>query len=334
MGRSFEGRPVGGGGRGVPATLIGIACVLLGLVVVFSVVQPRFLSPTTLSLIFRYYSPVSVLALGMTFVILVAGIDLSVGFLMVLLMFVMATAVTKGGIPPVGALLLGLVSAVVVGVASGAAIAVARMPPFIVTLAVMVGANGATLLLSGNQSVGNLPPELLALGSSEVQLLGHPFPLTILLVPALYAGAALFLRRTRSGRALVAVGANREAARLSGLPIRRLEASAYVFMAICCWLAAWIQLGVNRTADPKVALSDSLELNAIAMVVIGGTSLSGGRATLAGTALGALLLAVLFNGLPMLGGQFGDTSWRKLVQAAVILAGACLDVIQRRSRPG
>jgi ribose transport system permease protein len=91
-----------------------------------------------------------------------------------------------------------------------------------------------------------------------------------------------------------------------------------------------MQLGINRTADPKVALSDALELNAIAMVVIGGTSLTGGRGGVGGTALGAVLLAMLFNGLPMLGGQFGDTSWRKLVQAGVIFLGAVLDAVQRR----
>jgi ribose/xylose/arabinose/galactoside ABC-type transport system permease subunit len=309
--------------------LVVLAMVLL-LTFAFWRVQPLFVTPNTLAQIFRYYSPVAVLALGMTFVVLTGGIDLSVGFLMMLLMFVIAWVAKQGGAPPVLALAAGLGVAAAIGAAVGACVAVARIPPFIVTLAVMVGAYGATLLISGNQSITGLPPELLALGGTQLPFLGATFPLTLPVVVALYGAAALLLSRTRYGRYLYAVGSNREAARLNGVPVRWIEASVYVAMGVCAWLAAWMQLGINRTADPKVALSDNLELNAIAMVVIGGTSLTGGRGGVGGTALGAVLLSMLFYGLPMLGGQFGDTSWRKLVQAAVIFLGAGLDALQRR----
>lgn len=309
---------------------IGLIAVLCGLILIFSLAQPRFFSPTTLALLFKYYSPVAVLALGMTFVILTGGIDLSVGFMMMFLMFVTAHLSRSGGLPPALALASSLGAGAVTGAAVGLGVARARIPPFILTLSVMVGSYGATLLLSGNQAISDLPPLLTAPGSAEFPLAGHRFPATLLLVVALYGAAALVLRCTAYGRALYALGSNREAARLNGIRVVAVETSAYVLMGCCCWLAGWLQLGVNRTADPKVALSDNLELNAIAMVVIGGTSLTGGRGGVGGTALGAILLAVLFNGLPMLGGQFGDTSWRKLVQAAVILAGAVLDAAQRR----
>jgi ribose transport system permease protein len=281
-------------------------------------------------LVFKYYSPVAVLALGMTFVILTGGIDLSVGFLMMFLMFVMAALTNGRGWSPPLALAAGLATAAAIGSAVGGCVAVARMPPFIITLAVMVGSYGATLLISGNQSITRLPPALEWLGSAQFSLWGNTFPVMMPVVAGVYLLAALVLGRTRYGRFLYAAGSNREAARLNGIPVRAVELSAYTLMGCCCWLAALMQLGINHTADPKVALSDSLELNAIAMVVIGGTSLTGGRGGVGGTALGAVLLSMLFNGLPMLGGQFGDTSWRKLVQAGVILLGATLDAAQRR----
>ncbi|MFN3651012.1 MAG: ABC transporter permease [Armatimonadota bacterium] len=312
------------------ATQLGVLAVIVVLAVIFARAQPTFLSWNTVALIFKYYSPVAVLALGMTFVILTGGIDLSVGFLMMLLMFVMAGLWKGSGAPPAAALAGGFGAALAIGGAVGACVAVFRIPSFIVTLAVMVAAYGGALLISNNQSISPLPPELEWLGGTDFPLLGTRFPVMLPAVLALYALAALVLARTSYGRYVYAVGSNREAARLNGVPVRWVELSAYVISAVCAWLAAVMQMGVNHTADPKVALSDAFELNAIAMVVIGGTSLTGGRGGVGGTFLGFLLLALLFNGLPMLGGQFGDTSWKKLVQGAVIFLGAALDAAQRR----
>ncbi len=312
------------------ATQIGIFVIIVLLAFLFSRIQPRFFSPTTVALIFKYYSPVAVLALGMTFVILTGGIDLSVGYLMMFLMFVMAYLARRMGWDPGLAMLAGLGTAVLTGAAVGAGVAMARIPPFILTLAVMVSAYGATLLLSNNQSITDLPEPMLWLGGAEFSLGQQSFPVMAPVVVGLFAFAALVLRRTPYGRYIYALGSNREAARLNGIPIRAIEISVYALSAFCCWLAALMQLGINRTADPKVALSDSLELNAIAMVVIGGTSLVGGRGGVGGTALGVVLLSMLFNGLPMLGGQFGDTSWRKLVQGGVIFLGAAIDAVQRK----
>jgi ribose/xylose/arabinose/galactoside ABC-type transport system permease subunit len=311
------------------ATQLGILAVVLILALVFASIQPRFLSANTVALIFKYYSPVAVLALGMTFVILTGGIDLSVGFLMMFLMFVMAGLARKSGLDPTLSILAGLGAGAGIGALVGGCVSLARMPSFIITLAVMVAAYGGTLLVSGNQSITNLPPAMEWLGSAQFSLGGQSFPVMMPVVIGLYALAAVVLRRTAYGRYVYALGSNREAARLNGVPVRGIETSVYVISGACCWLAALMQMGINRTADPKVALSDSLELNAIAMVVIGGTSLTGGRGGVAGTALGAVLLAMLFNGLPMLGGQFGDVSWRKLVQGGVIFIGAALDAVQR-----
>ncbi len=312
----------------VPGTQLGLGLVILALVVLFAMKDPRFVSPGTVALVFKYHSPLAVLALGLTLVILTGGIDLSVGFLMMLLMFVMAV-LARQGLSPALALLAGAASAAVIGGVVGSGVSYARIPPFILTLAVMTLAYGATLLLSGNQSVTNLPEALTWLGGTQIPVGPLSFPLMLPLVVGLYVATAVILRRTRYGRYLYALGSNREAARLNGVPVRQIEISVYVVMALCCWLAAWMQLGINRTADPKVALSDSLELSAIAMVVIGGTSLVGGTGGVGGTALGFALLSVLAVGLPYIGGQFGDVSWRKLVQGAVIAVGAVLDAWQR-----
>lgn len=313
------------------ATQLGLALVIVILAVLFSRAQPGFLTWPNLSLIFKYYSPVAVLALGMTFVILTGGIDLSVGFLMMFLMFVMAGLARKSGLDPNLSLLAGLGTAAGIGSLVGACVAFARIPSFIISLAVMVAAYGGTLLISGNQSITGLPPALEWLGSTQIPLSGGlQMPLTMPVVIALYLIGGVVLERTTYGRYVYAVGSNREAARLNGVPVGWVELSAYTLCACCAWLAGLIQMGINHTADPKVAVSDNLELNAIAMVVIGGTSLTGGRGGVGGTALGAVLLSMLFNGLPMLGGQFGDTSWRKLVQGGVIFLGAVLDAAQRR----
>lgn len=312
------------------ATQLALVVVILGLVGLFGRLNPGYLSASTLAFIFRYYSPLAVLALGMTFVILTGGIDLSVGFLMMLLMFVMAALTKVAGWSPPLALLAGLGAGLVSGGLLGFCVAVLRIPPFIVSLALMVAAYGGTLLISGNQSITNLPPALEWLGATSIPLGDARIPVTLPAVTLLYGVAGLVLRRTRYGRFIYALGSNRDAARLNGVPVAAVEASVYALMGACCWLAALMQLGLNHTADPKVALSDSLELNAIAMVVIGGTSLTGGRGGVGGTALGAGLLAVLFNGLPTLGGAFGETGVRKLVQAGVIFLGAVLDAAQRR----
>ena len=311
------------------ATQIGILVVIVLLCVLFGRIQPRFVSTTTVSLIFKYYSPVAVLALGMTFVILTGGIDLSVGYLMMFLMFVSA-ALFKRGMDPTLSLLASFGTAAVIGTAVGMCVALARIPSFIVTLAVMVAAYGATLLISSNQTITDLPAAHTVLGGGTFTIGDQPYSFTMPVVIVLYLVASFVLNRTSYGRYVYAVGSNREAARLNGVRVNLVEISVYTLMALCCWLAAWMQLGINHTADPKIALSDAFELNAIAMVVIGGTSLTGGRGGVGGTALGALLLCVLFNGLPMLGGQFGDTSWRKLVQGGVIFLGAILDAVQRR----
>lgn len=308
---------------------VGLLVILLCLMGYLAAKEPRFLSAGTAASIFKYYSPMAMLALGMTFIILTGGIDLSVGFVMMLLIFVMAGLWRDHpGMSPALAMGAGLGTALLVGAINGLAVAYARIPAFIVTLAMMVAAYGATLVISKNQSITGLPEPLLWLGGASVPFPGEPMPLMAVVVVLTYAAAALLLNRTPYGRHLYAVGSNRESARLSGVNVRRTELAAYLLSAVCVWIAALMQLGINRTADPKIALSDNLELNAIAVVVIGGTSLAGGRGTVLGTAMGWLLLALVFYGLPLIG--INEPSYKKMIQAGIIMLGAVLDSVQRR----
>ena len=312
----------------------GLLIIILALAGFLASRQSLFLTPGTVAQIFKYYSPMAMLALGMTFIILTGGIDLSVGFVMMLLMFVIAgLAQANPQIAPILAIGAGLGVALLIGLIIGGSVAYARIPAFIVSLAVMVAAYGVTLIISRNQAISGLSEPILWLGGATFPLLGEAFPMMLPVVVLAFALASLLLNRTTLGRHLYSIGSNREAARLSGVNVPRTELSAYLISAICCWIAALMQLGINRNADPKVALSDNLELNAIAIVVIGGTSLAGGRGGVSGTALGALLLSLIFYGLPLIG--INEPSYKKMIQGGIIFLGAILDSIQRRfSRSG
>ncbi len=308
---------------------ICLAVIILVLAGFLASRQPLFLTPGTAASIFKYYSPMAMLALGMTFIILTGGIDLSVGFVMMLLMFVMAGLMRDHPtLSPMLAIGAGAGASLLVSGFVGAAVAFARIPAFIVSLAAMVGAYGLTLIISQNQSISDLPDAMLWLGGATFGLFGEDFPVMSLVVIAAYIAASIVLAKTRFGRQIFAIGSNREASRLSGIRVPRIELCAYLISGLCGWTAALMQIGINRTADPKVALSDNLELNAIAIVVIGGTSLTGGRGSISGTALGALLLALIFYGLPLI--NINEPSYKKLIQAGIILLGAVLDAVQRR----
>lgn len=307
---------------------LGLMLVICALIM-FLRRQPLFFTLGTAAQIFKYYSPMAMLALGMTLIILTGGIDLSVGFVMMLLMFVMAgLARDHPTLSPIVMLGAGLGTSLLIGGFLGGSIAYGRIPAFIVSLAGMVAAYGVTMLISRNQSISNLPAPLLWLGNTEFKFLGESFPIMMPVVVLSYGVVALLLNKTQFGRHLYALGSNREAARLSGIRVPLTEMTAYVLSGLCCWTAAWMQMGINRVADPKVATSDSLELNAIAIVVIGGTSLAGGRGGVFGTALGATLLSLIFYGLPLVG--INEPSYKKIIQAGIILLGAVFDTLQRR----
>lgn len=281
---------------------------LIVLFVLFGILEPRFLSPLNLFNVMRQVSITGLIAIGMTFVILTAGIDLSVGSLVAVAGLV-AAAVAKGGtqntlsLSTADAAGYGVVAAIAaalaVGLAGGFAqgLAITRLgvPPFVVTLGGLSAFRGAALLFSGGGPISGFDESYRYLGQGRVfdQV---PVPAILFLVFAVLAH--IVLRYTRYGRHIYAVGSNEEAARLSGLSVDRLILSVYVIVGFFCGLAGYV-LSARLNSAEAVA-GQGYELTVIAAVVIGGTSLFGGEGGIPGTVIGAVLMGVLTNGLVLM----------------------------------
>jgi ribose/xylose/arabinose/galactoside ABC-type transport system permease subunit len=281
---------------------------LLVVMVIFTVLEPRFLSPINLFNVMRQVSIVGLLAVGMTFVILTAGIDLSVGSLLCLAGLVGA-AVSKGGVAQGFAAgseasaggyhwTLVLLAAVSVGITGGLiqglAITRLKVPPFVVTLGGMTVFRGIALLFSNGGPISGFEPGYLWWGQGKIGIV--PVPVIIFLACALLAHVVL--RYMRYGRQVYAVGGNPEAARLSGLNVRWITCSVYMIVGFFCGLGAFV-LSARLNSAEAVA-GTGYELTVIASVVIGGTSLFGGSGSIFGTVIGTILIGILLNGLVIL----------------------------------
>lgn len=275
----------------------------------------------------RQVSFEGLIALGMTLVIVTGGIDLSVGSLVALTGVIAALAMrAAAGSSPAVAIALGLLCGVAAGAAigafSGAIVARFSIPPFLVTLAAMLMARGFAFILCDGQPIYELPDDLITLGRGFLfeEALGRLLPVPVVVLICAYALFAVVLGRTVFGRGVIAIGSNEEASRLAGIPVRRTKVLVYMITGALCGLAGVLHVGKLMAADPKVG--DMWELNVIAAVVVGGTSLFGGRGTMTGTLLGALLIGVLNNSLNLL---HVEHFWQKVVLGAVILAASLVD---------
>lgn len=281
---------------------------LLALMIGFAIGQPRFLTAFNLFNVLRQVSVYGLLAIGMTFVILTAGIDLSIGSLLAFAGLV-AAAVAKGGLSnrfTVGAgeaalgygWPLALIAAISVGMLGGllqgVAITRLKVPPFVVTLGGMSVFRGAALLFAGGGPISGFDPNFVWWGQGKI----GPVPIPVVIFVAFAVVAHLALRYMRYGRQVYAVGGNLEAARLSGLDVRRVIASVYVIMGFFAGLGAFV-LSARLNSAEAVA-GTGYELTVIASVVIGGTSLFGGVGSIFGTVVGTALIGVLLNGLVLL----------------------------------
>jgi len=280
---------------------------LLLLVLVFAVLEPNFLHPLNLMNILRQVSISGLIAIGMTFVILTGGIDLSVGSL-VALTGLAGAYVAKGGLESrfaVGAnadagnpVIFAFLAAIGVGMAAGAlqgaAITRLRVPPFVVTLGGLTAFRGAALLLSKGGPISGFSADYTWWGQGRIE--GVPVPVIIFLIAAVIAHVVL--RHTRFGLHVYAVGGNTAAANLNGVSTRRVVFLVYVIVGFFCGLASFLLSARLSSAEAVAGLG--LELDVIAAVVIGGTSLFGGVGSVFGTLVGALLIGVLRNGLVLL----------------------------------
>ena len=297
----------------------------LGLVALSGVLwalTPHFLTVPNLLNIAQQTSINAIVAVGMTYVIISGGIDLSVGSIVALSGVVLGAALQDGQALPL-ALALALATGVACGVLNGALISLGGLPPFIVTLGMMSIARGAALVFTEGRPVSGFAPGFRALATGDVG--GVPAPIVVTLVVYLVAHAVL--TRTTFGRYLYAIGGNEEATRLSGVPVRLHKTMIYAVSGLVSAVAAVILTARLNSAQPIAGMM--YELDAIAATVIGGTSLMGGEGTLAGTLVGALIMGVLRNGLNLLG---VSSFLQQIVIGAVIIGAVLIDTVLTRHR--
>jgi ribose transport system permease protein len=295
----------------------GLVFALFALVIALSLLSDRFLSVPNLLNVLRQISINALIAFGMTTVILGRGIDLSVGSLLAYVGVVTATLAVSG-LPAWLAILAGLAIGASLGAISGLFVAYAGIAPFIVTLAGLTIFRGMALAFTDGRPVTGLPPLFAEIGYGT--FLGLPMPVWILL--AFLIVTHLLLRHTALGRAIYAIGGNEEAARLAGIPVRRVTAFTYAFSGFAAALAAVVLTGRLNSAQPTAGVM--FELDAIAAVVVGGTSLFGGRGGVFGTLVGALIIGVINNGMNLLN---VPSFYQQIVKGGVILAALLIDRI-------
>lgn len=307
----------------------GIFLAFLLLVAILSVSNQFFLTPGNISNVLLQTSINGILAIGMTFVILTRGIDLSVGSVVALAGMVSASFVTSSATAGIAGapypMALALAAGILVGVACGAVVGliVSRfsVPAFVATLGMLSAARGATLIYGGGRPVPGLSAEFRWIGTGNI--LGIPMPVILL---ALVFGISWWvLTRTRFGRYIYAVGGNPHAAKTSGLNVSRIRFMVYVISGALSGLAGMILSARTGSALPQAGIA--YELDAIAAVVIGGTSLSGGVGRVTGTLIGALIIGVMNNGLDLMGIQ---SYYQQVLKGALIVGAVMLD--QKRNQ--
>jgi ribose/xylose/arabinose/galactoside ABC-type transport system permease subunit len=292
---------------------LGALFALLALGAALSVLSPHFLSVSNLLNVLEQTAIGAVIAVGMTFVILSGGIDLSVGSVLALAGIVLAGRLEAGwGVGP--ALLAGLLVGAACGFVNGLLVTRGRLPPFIATLGMMSVARGAALLLTEGRPISGFEAGFRSLATGRLLYL----PASVLVAALVFALAHVVLRRTVFGRRVYAIGGNEEASLFSGVPVGATKALVYAVCGLASGLGAALLTARLNSAQPIAGLM--YELDAIAATVIGGTSLRGGSGGVMGTLLGALIMGVLRNGLNLL----GISSFLQQVVIGLVIVGAVL----------
>jgi inositol transport system permease protein len=298
-----------------PASL-GLAIALAVLIAALSLARPNFLNLANLVNLVRQISINGILAVGVTYVLLTGGVDLSLGSVVALSGVAAAGFAHPGQYPVIVPVAVGVLAGAACGAVNGLVVARGRIAPFIATLGMMTAARGLALLASGGRPVSNLSPGFTRIGSGNIA--GVPEPIVIFFLVALLS--RVFLKNMRFGRYVYAVGGNENAARASGVPVRRIKTAAYTLCGALAGLAGVVLASRITTGQPNAGIG--YELDAIAAVVIGGTSLNGGVGGVGGTILGALLMGVINNGLDLLN---VSSYYQQVVKGLIIVGAVWLD---------
>jgi ribose transport system permease protein len=304
---------------------------LIALFIAFSLASPNFLQFDNIVGILLATAVNGVLALGVTYVIITGGIDLSIGTVMTFSAVMTGVFITYWQLPVPLGILGGVSAGLLAGFINGIVIAKMKIPPFIATLGMMYIAKGLSLIISGLKPIYfNGAPEFrqMAMGSVTGTILPQfEVPNAVFIMFGAGIVASLILTRTILGRYTFALGSNEEATRLSGVNVDRWKIAVYTLCGIFAGIGGVLMAARLNSAQP--ALGQGYELDAIAAVVIGGTSLSGGEGTILGTIIGAFVLSVLTNGLRILS---VPQEWQTVVTGAIVILAVYLDIIRRRQK--
>lgn len=290
----------------------------------FATQTDRFLTGDNLSLILQQVMVVGVIAIGQTLIVLTAGIDLSCGMVMALGSIVMTKVAADVGLPAPLAILCGIAVTALFGLLNGLLVTRIKLPPFIVTLGTLNIAFAITQLYSNAQTVTEVPAAMTWLGNTFT-IAGTEVGFGVVLMIALYLGVWFWLRETAAGRHVYAVGNNPEATRLTGIPTERVLLGVYVLAGVFYGIASLLSVARTGVGDPNAGQTENLD--AITAVVLGGTSLFGGRGVILGTLVGAVVVGVLRNGLTLMGVA---SVYQVLITGILVIAAVAVDQLSRK----
>ena len=310
--------------RNLPWGTLGPWLALFAACAFFATQSDRFLSGENLSLVLQQVMVVGVLAIGQTLIILTAGIDLSCGMVMALGSMVVTKLAVESGLHPALAMACGVAVTCAFGLVNGLLVTRAKLPSFIVTLGTMNIAFAVTQMYSKSQTVVNLPDSLTAIGNT-FSLAGTQVSWGTVLMVALYLVAWRMLADTAPGRHLYAVGNHPEAARLTGIPVERVLLGVYVLAGFFYGIAALLSIARTGVGDPQAGQTENLY--AITAVVLGGTSLFGGRGIILGSLVGAVIVGVFRNGLTLMGVA---SVVQTLITGVLVILAVALDQMSRK----
>jgi fructose transport system permease protein len=308
----------------IPWGALGPWLALLGACIFFATQSDRFLTGGNLSLILQQVMVVGVIAIGQTLIILTAGIDLSCGMVMALGGIIMSKFATELGMPAPLAILCGIGVTTLFGLLNGLLVTRVKLPPFIVTLGVFNIAFAITQLYSGSQTVTEVPALMTWLGST-FPMGGSNVAYGTVLMILLYLGVWFWLRETPSGRHVYAVGNNPEATRLVGIPPERVILGVYALSGVFYGIASLLAVARTGVGDPNAGQTEALD--AITAVVLGGTSLFGGRGVVLGSLIGAVVVGVLRNGLTLMG---VSSVYQVLITGILVILAVTVDQLSRK----
>ena len=299
----------------------GILIGFVALCVALSIISPAFLTEANILNILRQVSTNANLALGMTLVIIICGIDLSVGSIVALSGTVTGGLIAFSGVPISIAVLIGILVGTLAGAFNGVVVAYTGIPSFIVTLAMLNIARGAAYVYTGGQPIRVMNEGFNVIGAGYL----GPIPLPVIYSFIFLVITFLILNKTKLGRHIYAVGGNKEAARFTGIKIKKVEIFVYTFSGFLAAFSGVVLAARMFSGQPTVG--NGFELDAIAAVVLGGTSMTGGIGKIGGTLIGVLVIGVLNNGLNLLN---INSFWQLIIKGIVILAAVYVDMMKKR----